>query len=280
MTGTDQATTPGPDKPSADRRAESTKLSPKIRRKKIADRVLQDGQVTIEELVHDLSVSHMTIHRDLDLLEGQGWLRKVRGGATAAPSSLFESNARWRSATMPEEKQAISQAALDEVEPGQALIVDDSSTALPFATGLPERGAFTVITNSLQVVNELAEETDIQVISLGGVYNSSYNAFVGMFTADMARALRADVAVISVSAVEGVHCYHQSQEEVIVKRALLAAARRRLLLVDHSKFGRQALYQLCPLNDFDLVISDAGLAEETREAIQALGVPLHIADSR
>ncbi|MEV0278721.1 DeoR/GlpR family DNA-binding transcription regulator [Streptomyces sp. NPDC050610] len=264
----------------SDRSAEAeriTKLSPKERRKMIADRVLQRGQVSIEDLVRALGVSQMTVHRDLDSLEHQGWLRKVRGGATAAPSALFESNARWRGSTRLEEKQAICATALEGAEPGQAVIVDDSSTVLSFATGLSARGAFTVITNSLQVINELSDEPEIQVIALGGVYHASFNAFVGMFTADMARSLRADVAYISASAVDNGHCYHQSQEEVLVKRALLEAARRRVLLVDHSKFGRQALYQLAPLTDFDTVISDDQLPTEHQEALRALGVRLELA---
>ncbi|MFD7922030.1 DeoR/GlpR family DNA-binding transcription regulator [Streptomyces sp. NPDC059740] len=253
------------------------KASPRARRRSIADRVLKEGQVTIEELVAEYGVSQMTVHRDLDELERQGWLRKVRGGATAAPSALFESNARWRSGAMPREKREICAAALATAEPGQAVVVDDSSTAVPFARGLAERGTFTVITNSLQVINELADEPEIQVIGLGGVYHSSFNAFVGMFTADMARSLRADVAYISASAVDNGHCYHQSQEEVLVKRALLGAARKRVLLVDHSKFGRQALYQLAPLTEFDLVISDEGLPEPQREELRALGVRLELA---
>ncbi|MBL1097732.1 DeoR/GlpR family DNA-binding transcription regulator [Streptomyces coffeae] len=254
-----------------------SKLSPKGRREKIADQVFQQGQVSIEDLVQDLAVSQMTVYRDLDILERQGFLRKVRGGATAAPSALFESNLRWRSSTMLEEKQAICEAALEEVEPGQAIIVDDSSTVLPFITELPSRGSFTVISNSLQVINKLADEPEVQVIALGGVYQASFNAFVGMFTADMARSLRADVAYISVSAVDSGHCYHQSQEEALVKRALLAAARRKVLLVDHTKFGRQALYQLGPLSDFDLVISDRKLPKDEQDALHAMGVRLQLA---
>ncbi|MFJ9612351.1 DeoR/GlpR family DNA-binding transcription regulator [Streptomyces noursei] len=155
-----------------------TKLSPKDRRKRISDRVLAEGQVTIEELVQELGVSQMTVHRDLDTLEHQGWLRKVRGGATAAPSALFESTARWRGNEQVAAKEAICEAALALAEPGQAVIIDDSSTAL---------------------------------------------------------------------------------------------------LVDHSKFGRQARYELAPLADFDLVISDEHLPQEEQEALQSLGVRYELA---
>ncbi|MEV5127564.1 DeoR/GlpR family DNA-binding transcription regulator [Streptomyces decoyicus] len=253
----------------------ATKLSPRDRRKRIADRVPAEGQVTIEELVGELGVSQMTVHRDLDTLEHQGWLRKVRGGATAAPNALFESNARWRGNEQVAAKEAICAAAPAIAEPGQAVIIDDSSTALPLARALSGRGAYTVITNSLQVINELAEEPDIRVIALGGEYHAAFNAFLGMSTADSARSFRADVA--STSAVDNGHCYHQAQENVLVKRALMAAARRKVLLVDHSKFGRQALYELAPLADFDLVISDEELPQEERDALQSLGVRYELA---
>ncbi|MEU6113641.1 DeoR/GlpR family DNA-binding transcription regulator [Streptomyces sp. NPDC047117] len=258
--------------PPADDAASPAKLSPKDRRKRIADRVLAEGQVSIEDLVRELGVSQMTVHRDLDTLEHQGWLRKVRGGATAAPNALFESNARWRGSEHVAAKEAICAAALAIAEPGQAVIIDDSSTALPLARSLSGRGAYTVITNSLQVINELADEPDIRVIALGGEYHAAFNAFLGMSTADIARSFRADVAFLSTSAVDNGHCYHQAQENVLVKRALMAAARRKVLLVDHSKFSRQALYELAPLADFDLVISDQDLPQEEQEALQSLGV--------
>ncbi|GGX11371.1 DeoR family transcriptional regulator [Streptomyces noursei] len=147
-----------------------TKLSPKERRKRISDRVPAEGQVTIEELVQELGVSQMTVHRDLDTLEHQG-----------------------------------------------------------------------------------------------------------MSTADIARSFRADIAFLSTFAVDDGHCYHQAQENVLVKRALMAAARRKVLLVDHSEFGRQALYELAPLADFDLVISDEHLPQEEQEALQSLGVRYELA---
>ncbi|WP_405743625.1 DeoR/GlpR family DNA-binding transcription regulator [Streptomyces sp. NBC_01525] len=265
-------TTPANPVPEAAADAPAAKLTPRERRKRIADRVLAEGQVTIEELVQELGVSQMTVHRDLDTLEHQGWLRKVRGGATAAPNALFESNARWRGNEQVAAKEAICAAALAIAEPGQAVIIDDSSTALPLARALSSRGAYTVITNSLQVINELAEEPDIRVIALGGEYHAAFNAFLGMSTADSARSFRADVAFLSTSAVDNGHCYHQAQENVLVKRALMAAARRKVLLVDHSKFGRQALYELAPLADFDLVISDTQLPQEEQDALQSLGV--------
>ena len=82
----------------------------------ITDRVRMDGSVTVDELVRATGVSRMTVHRDLDALETEGVLRKVRGGATATRSSIFESDLQYRLTTAVEAKAAIgdlAQVAID-----------------------------------------------------------------------------------------------------------------------------------------------------------------------
>ena len=74
-------------------------LAPSERRERIAEIVLANESVASRELAARFDVSVMTVHRDLDELERQGVLRKIRGGATPQPSSLFESNVRYRLAT-------------------------------------------------------------------------------------------------------------------------------------------------------------------------------------
>ena len=93
--------------------------------------------VAVKDLARLFDVSVMTIHRDLDELEGQGMLRKVRGGATPQPSSIFESNARYRITVARAEKQALANFALTLIEPGHAVVLDDSTTVLTLARLLP-----------------------------------------------------------------------------------------------------------------------------------------------
>ena len=95
--------------------------------------VLTQPFVAVKDLARMFDVSVMTIHRDLDELEVQGILRKVRGGATPQPSSIFESNARYRVTVARAEKQALAKFALTLIEPGHAVVVDDSTTGLTLA---------------------------------------------------------------------------------------------------------------------------------------------------
>lgn len=250
---------------------------PRERREQIKSRVVDEGFVRIEQLADELGVTAMTIRRDLDYLQGKGWLRKVRGGATAQPSTAFHGDVRHRTQAMAAEKEAIAQAALPLVKPGQSLIVDDSTTALALARLLAQRAPLTVITNFVPVLQVLAGGPGVELISLGGTYYPAYDAFLGVRTADAARSLHADVLFASTTAITRGHCYHQSEETVAVKRALMDACAHKVLLVDHTKFQRRGLYQLAPLTAFDLVVVDSGMSTADLDTLQADGVEVLVA---
>ena len=124
-------------------------LAPPERRERIAEIVLANESVSARDLASRFDVSVMTVHRDLDELERQGVLRKIRGGATPQPSSLFESNVRYRLATAKAEKETLARFALTLIEPGQAILLDDATTTLALARLLPGIAPLTVITNYL-----------------------------------------------------------------------------------------------------------------------------------
>lgn len=66
------------------------KSTPEDREKKILELIRQKGSVSIQELADMLSVSTMTIHRDLNRLEKKGQVRKWHGGASLAGDELGE----------------------------------------------------------------------------------------------------------------------------------------------------------------------------------------------
>ncbi len=236
-----------------------TGLPPSERRERIAAIVLANESVAARDLASQFDVSLMTIHRDLDELERQGVLRKTRGGASPQPSSLFESNVRYRLATARAEKGALARYALTLIEPGQAVLLDDATTTLALARLLPGIAPLTVITNYLATMQLLHDAQGVRLIALGGEYFPSHDSFIGIICESAIASLRADLFFMSTSAVSHGSAYHQEQEIVAVKRAMLRAAGRSILLIDHAKLGKTALHQLAPLADFDLVVVDDGV---------------------
>ncbi|WP_030611792.1 DeoR/GlpR family DNA-binding transcription regulator [Streptomyces sclerotialus] len=244
------------------------------RRQRIREQVAAEGFVRTAELAREYAVSIMTIHRDLDVLQSQGWLRKVRGGASSLPSLLFHGDLSERMHAMNATKHRLARAALRMLAPGQAVMIDESTTCLALAQHLTERAPLTVISNFLPVIKLLAGEPGISLLALGGSYYPAYDAFLGPHTAESVRSFRADVLFMSTTAVTGDTCYHQSQETVQVKRALMNRAGRRVLLVDHTKFTRQGIYALAPLTDFDTVLVDDALPVAELRRMRDLGVPV------
>ena len=100
------------------------------RQRAITDAVMAEGAIRIEQLADRFEISLMTVHRDLDELESRGLLRKSRGVATALSTSLVESSDVYRAGRQVPEKESLALAALNFIEPGQALFLDDSTTVL------------------------------------------------------------------------------------------------------------------------------------------------------
>lgn len=247
------------------------------RRQSILNQLMARGSVTIEALAAEFQVSKMTIHRDLEELEGAGLLRRIRGGATVEASANFESDFRYRQTLAAEEKARIAAFAIRFVEPGQTVLIDDGSTAGGVARHLGEMRPLTVITNNMTVMQAMAGQAGITLITLGGQYSERFHGFFGLLAEDALRGLRADVAFISSSSILGTSAYHQDQEVLQIKRLMIASATRKYLLVDHGKFGRSALYHLVTLDRFDGVVTGSEPPDGVADALKAAGISLFIA---
>lgn len=244
------------------------------RQRAIAEDVMAEGSVRIESLAEKYGISLMTAHRDLDALVARRVVRKTRGMVTAVSSSIVEASEVYRRSLQDAEKSALARAATSFIEPGQAIILDDSTTTLHLVPSLTEKAPLTVITNYLPIIQDLNDEPDITLIALGGQFYPWANSFMGHVTVKTMRDLRADLFVMSTSAITDDTCFHQMQETVDTKRAMLDAAATRILLVDHTKFERRALLALAPLTEFDHVVVDWRTPSETVDRLRRKGVDI------
>lgn len=253
------------------------KAAPARRRERVRREVVDHGFARIEDLAETLAVSIMTVHRDLDVLESEGWLTKIRGGATANPAALVDAGVREREQALAPEKAAIAKAAAALLAPRQSVFLDDSTTALAMLPHLQQSAPAVVSTNFVRVIQGLSGGTAIEVNMLGGRYYPRSDACFGLQTVDAIGQVHADLLFMSTTAVTGDACYHRSEQTVMVKRAFMKHATRSVLLVDHAKFGRPAPHLLAVLTDFDLVVTDASIDEEDLAAMRAHDVEVIVA---
>lgn len=248
------------------------------RRELMAEYLLQVGSARIEDLVERFGVSRMTVHRYLVAMERQGILRRVHGAVTLQPSSVYESSFRYRSSIGQREKRALARAAKDYMEPGQVVMIDDSTTGLALLPELAQIKPLTVISNSVAAAEQLIHRDDNEFVSLGGSYSRTYHSFVGIECERMIGNLRANILYMSVSSVQGIDAFHQDERVVRVKRAMMAASSRKILAIDRSKFGRIALHKVADLREFDVVLCTPGMPPETLAALEHAGIEMRIVD--
>jgi DeoR/GlpR family transcriptional regulator of sugar metabolism len=246
------------------------------RREELAEYVIRLGQVRIDELVDHFGVSRMTIHRHIDKLAQQGVLRKLHGAVTVQPSGLYESAFRYRVTVNKAEKDALARAALDYVEAGQVVMLDDSTTANSVAPLLVDLKPLTVITNSVATAGLLINVDELDFICLGGQYHPTYNAYIGIVCENAIAQLRANLLICSASAISGISAFIQDPNVIRVKQAMVAASAKRILLVDHGKFDRIALHVFDDLTTFDAVLTTEGISDAQAQKLEHAGVRLRI----
>ncbi|PAZ10302.1 DeoR family transcriptional regulator [Streptomyces sp. SA15] len=259
-------------------RTRSSQAAVEERRQAVLRHVVEHGETRIDDLADHFGVSLMTMHRDLDDLAQRSLLRKERGRAVAFPAVTMETATRFRESTALSAKAAVCRAALSRIKPGSTVLMDDSTTLFPLAPALARLDRLTVVTNSVGLAQHLGSARNVDVTLLGGRYHGDFNSCTGPEVTRALSRIRADLALMSATAVLSGQLFHPLSEYVEVKLAMLASAERALLLVDHSKFGKTATHAYGTVADYQAVITDTSTPDAEIAAIRDLGVPVEAVD--
>jgi len=199
-----------------------------------------------------------------------GRLTRVYGGAvsTTDPDQPFAEVATVRV----EEKDAVVARCAELIKDGDTILLDIGTTAHRLAHMLRGR-ALTVITSNLAVYEVLAEETDIQLVLLGGVVRRSYRSLVGFLTEDALRQVHADKLFLGTSGVRSDgQVMDTTVVEVSIKRAMIAASEQVILLADATKFPGTGVARVCGPEDLNVVVTNAGADPATCARLREAGV--------
>lgn len=228
-------------------------MLPAERRRRILEEVRQSGGLDVVSLSERYHVSKSTIRRDLDFLDGQGMLQRVRGGTIDADARTFAQIVTKAAA----DKLAIGQRAAALVKDGDIVLIDIGTTTAAVAEALHGR-RITVLTASLAVVDILRDSPATELVVLGGVVRASYLSMVGSLTAQALAQLRADIAFLGTSGVrDDLIVMDSTGTEVPIKHSILENSTTAYLVASPDKFPGSGILQICPVTDFDGVITTA-----------------------
>lgn len=242
-------------------------------RREAIHRTVLSGVTAISDLADRFEVSEMTVRRDLDALESEGLIARVRGGALAAePERSFNQTAIERLAV----KSRIGAAAAALVSDQQTLMIDVGTTTLQLAHHLHDR-ELTVVTTNLAVYEELTQSARITVVLPGGEVRRNYRSLVGFMAEEALRKMSADIAFLGASGLDrDLHLRDSTLVEVPIKRAILSVANRKVLLLDGAKFGAGG-FEVCDTRSLDVVVTDTTAPEESLDRLREAGVEVIVA---
>ncbi|WP_054953290.1 DeoR/GlpR family DNA-binding transcription regulator [Flaviflexus massiliensis] len=228
-------------------------MLPAERRKRILEEVRTSGGLDVVSLSERYQVSKSTIRRDLNLLDSQGMLQRVRGGTIDVNARTFAQIAPHAAG----DKHRIGEAAAEMVADGDIVLIDIGTTTAAAAEALYGRRV-TVLTASLAVIDILRNSPGTELVVLGGVVRSTYLSMVGSLTEQAMDQLRADIAFLGTSGVrEDLMVMDSTGTEVPIKKSILRNSNRSYLLASPDKFPGSGILQIAPITDFDGVITTA-----------------------
>jgi len=248
----------------------------KERQKKISELVQKDGAVTTTKLMELFGVSIETVRRDLLAVEQAGQLQRVHGGAVKKGDMKPFQQLHLRSQSYRTEKDELARTAMDYIQEGDILWIDNGSTAVSVAEAIKDRfSCLTVVTCSADVFEILRDHRDISIILCGGHFMRGENMFVGALALDMLRSIHVSKAFLHPAAISlehGICCYLNEEQQI--QRQVLRSADEIFCLADSSKFEQKALLKVCDINPAYHYVTDSSLPEELKKLYAENGIEI------
>ncbi len=248
------------------------------RQTQIRQLVDANGHVTVQELNQLLDVSEATIRRDLDEMSEMGWLHRTHGGAIKAERAVKEPPILQRRSAYEVEKQRIGRLAASLVKPGQTIFLGSGTTVHEIARNLHDVPELTVITNALNVVNELVNSDNIELVVIGGMLRQSELSTVGHIAEAAIKELRADKVFMGMRGIDPQHGFTGDYlPEATTDRTILGIASRTIIVADRSKLGQVSTVFLAPITAAHVLVTDQAAPPDFVAVLEELGLEVRLA---
>ncbi len=246
------------------------------RQNKIKEILFKEKRVDVVELSNLFSVTEVTIRRDLDKLQREGFLIKTYGGAVLN-EDIIASSSNIEIEGISEEKKMIGKIASQLVEDEDAIFLSPGTTSLEIAKNIKDK-RITIVTNDLLIGYELKDKVGIKVIVTGGDLIQSTSTLVGGFALEALKGININKAFIGVKGVSFESGYTLgSYEEVMVMQAVRKISNDIIIVADYTKFNNTAFAKLGDLSVASKVVTNKQVPSEYKRYYFEQGIKLYTA---
>lgn len=248
------------------------------RRKFILDNIFQNGFVRVADLAEQLSVTQTTIRKDLSYLEGQGLLYRAYGSALPTTAQVMDISLNTKKLINFKKKQRIAARAVELLQENDSIIMGAGSTLEVMAEMLKPKGRLNVVTPAVNISMALGDMSGVSVMQLGGILYGNSFCVIGSEAKSQLENLHCSKLFFGVDGIDpevGVTCATVEEAELLARMTRIVST--TIVLADSSKIRYRGFRRICGCEDVDILITDSGISEEARAAIEQKGVKIVIA---
>jgi len=247
------------------------------RRHDIVQQTLKQGKVAVTELIKKHGLSAVTIRSDLNHLHNKGLLIRARGGATASHKIMKELSVDEKHHEYSETKKKLAQLACLEINEGEAIILDSGSTMAGVAECLVKFRRLVVMTNGLNIAQNLLHSDDFEILVTGGTLRKKSMSFYGSQAEESIKRYYFDKVILGADGID----FHAGltthfEYEAILNRVMCEVAKEVIVVTDSSKFNRSGVHKICEFRQINTLITDQNIPDNFAQSIEKAGVKLII----
>lgn len=235
------------------------------RQKIILEYLAANGVVTIRRLSELTGASLATLRRDLSFMDSQGMLKKTHGGARciqemsgnpAGVSPVLEFD------PFMEYKDAIARKAVGFIDSNDVVFVGAGMTCNLLCRYLNESGKenITIVTTNITGTIELAQNSDISTLLLGGSVHAGVNHLETLdeYTIQTLEKLYFNKVFITVDGIDLDYGYSIiNRAQLPLYNYLIQNSYELYLLANEGKFNKRTFTLFCGLDEVSNVITNS-----------------------
>lgn len=238
------------------------------RQSKIVEFIRNRGSVQVEELAQELNVSAMTIRRDLVKLQEEDMIERCHGGAVAKQEVTYED----KQTTNKSIKEKIAKACLPVLENINTVYLDAGTTTYEIAKLIKDRTDILIVTNDLEIAR-LLKDGVAELYVCGGRVQKSTGSMFDSYARQMVKDFKFDIGFFGAASInDELEVMTPTIEKMWLKRQMPTQCGKSYLVVDHSKFGKQAMSKINDLGDYTGVVTDREFSKDEEEKIKKIKV--------
>ncbi|RLV59121.1 DeoR/GlpR transcriptional regulator [Parashewanella curva] len=254
-------------------------LSTIERRNEIVNMINEVGRLEVQTLAEKFNVSTVTIRADLNDLDNKRLLIRSRGGAIAAKNIAKELSVKEKHCENNVIKGKIADAAIKLINDGEVLLLDSGTTTEQVAKKLGSHKDLVVMTNGLNIANELANLSDVEVMMTGGKLRQKSLSFYGRQAEASLENLRFDKLILGVDGIDDTASITTHfEQEASLNRVMCRSAKQIIVVADSSKFAKSGFHIILNLSAIDVLITDSKIPESYKTFAANANVKLIIVD--